>query len=128
MDLPVTGIVLVTTPQDLAEMVVRKAAHMAQHMDIPLIGVIENMSYVVCPKCGERFELFGTGNSKDIADAFNTKFLGKMGIDPNLSKLGDQGKIEEYENSDMAEVIDVVEKGYMLHDKVIRFAKVVIGE
>ncbi len=108
--LPVTGIILVTTPQDLAEMVVRKAAHMAQHMDIPLIGVVENMSYVVCPKCGECFELFGTGNSKAIADAFNTKFLGKMGIDPNLSKLGDQGKIEEYENSDMAEVIDVVEK------------------
>ena len=106
--LPVTGIVLVTSPQDLAEMVVRKAAHMAQHMNIPLIGVVENMSYVICPKCGERFELFGTGNSEDMADTFNTKFLGKMGIDPNMSKLGDEGKIEVYENKDITEVINVV--------------------
>ena len=106
--LPVTGVVLVTSPQDLAEMVVRKAANMAQHMNIPLIGVVENMSYVVCPKCGEHFELFGTGNSENIADSFNTKFLGKMGIDPDMSRLGDLGKIEIYENSDMDEVIRVV--------------------
>ena len=106
--LPVTGIVLVTSPQDLAEMVVRKAAHMAQHMEVPLIGIVENMSYVVCPKCGERFELFGTGNSESMADAFSTKFLGKIAIDPKMSKLGDQGKIEEYKNSDVTEVIDVV--------------------
>jgi Mrp family chromosome partitioning ATPase len=106
--LPVTGIILVTSPQDLAEMVVRKAAHMAQQMKIPLIGVVENMSYAICPKCGERFELFGTGNSEDMAAAFDTKFLGKMGIDPNMSKLGDQGKIEVYENKDVIEVIQVV--------------------
>lgn len=108
--LPVTGIVLVTSPQDLAEMVVRKAANMAQHMNIPLIGVVENMSYAVCPKCGERFELFGTGKSEAMADAFNTKFLGKMGIDPNMSILGDQGKIEEYFNEDMDNVIDTVKE------------------
>ncbi len=106
--LPVTGIILVTSPQDLAEMIVRKAAYMAQHMNIPLIGVVENMSYVICPKCGERFELFGKGNSEGMADTLNTKFLGKMGIDPEMSKLGDQGKIEEYENNDVAEVINVV--------------------
>ena len=106
--LPVTGIILVTSPQDLAEMIVRKAAYMAQHMNIPLIGVVENMSYVICPKCGERFELFGKGNSEGMADTLNTKFLGKMGIDPEMSKLGDQGKIEEYDNNDVAEVINVV--------------------
>jgi ATP-binding protein involved in chromosome partitioning len=108
--LPVTGIVLVTSPQDLAEMVVRKAANMAQHMNIPLIGIVENMSYVVCPKCGERFELFGTGNSAEFAETFNTKFLGKMGIDPDMSRLGDEGKIENYANEDMTEVISAVKE------------------
>jgi Mrp family chromosome partitioning ATPase len=106
--LPVTGIVLVTSPQDLADMVVRKAAHMAQQLNVPLAGVVENMSYVICPHCGDRFELFGKGHSADIADAFDTKFLGKIGIDPNMSKLGDEGKIESYENDDVAEVIDTV--------------------
>ncbi len=106
--LPVTGIVLVTSPQDLAEMVVRKAGNMAKHMEIPLIGVVENMSYAVCPKCGERFALFGVGNSESIAESFDTKFLGKMGIDPEMARLGDQGEIEKYTNNDMDEVIQVV--------------------
>ena len=55
------------------------------------------MSYVVCPKCGERFALFGVGNSENIAESFNTKFLGKMAIDPEMSRLGDQGEIEKYD-------------------------------
>ena len=103
--LPVTGIVLVTSPQDLAEMVVSKAAKMAGHLDIPLIGVVENMSYVVCPHCGEKYALFGEGNTQQMAETFDTEFLGELGIDPQLSNLGDQGQIEAYEHPDFNDVI-----------------------
>ncbi|HOT92495.1 MAG TPA: Mrp/NBP35 family ATP-binding protein [Anaerolineae bacterium] len=106
--LPVTGIVLVTSPQDLAEMVVRKAANMAAHLNTPLIGVVENMSYVTCPKCGERFELFGKGNTEEMANAFNTRFLGKLGLDPEMARLGDAGQIETYANGEFAPLVEVV--------------------
>jgi len=107
-NLPVTGIILVTSPQDLAGMVVRKAAHMAEHLNTPLIGVVENMSYVVCPHCGERYTLFGTGDSKAMAEAFSTRFLGEIGIDPQMAELGDQGAIETYDSQDFAELTAVV--------------------
>ncbi|MGC9393954.1 MAG: Mrp/NBP35 family ATP-binding protein [Anaerolineae bacterium] len=106
--LPVTGVVLVTSPQDLAEMVVRKAANMAGHLNIPLIGVVENMSYVTCPKCDERFELFGKGNSEEMANAFGTRFLGKLGIDPEMARLGDAGQIEAYTNGEFEPLVEVV--------------------
>ena len=108
--LPVNGIVLVTSPQDLAEMVVRKAANMADYLKTPLIGVVENMSYAICPKCGERFKLFGKGNTKEMAKAFNMRFLGEMGIDPEMSRLGDAGEIEAYANGDFDPVINAVAK------------------
>lgn len=105
--LPVTGIVLVTSPQDLAEMVVRKAANMAAQLKTPLIGIVENMSYVVCPGCGERFALFGVGKSEAMAAAFGTRFLGKIGIDPRMTELGDAGQIEVYENDEFATLTQV---------------------
>lgn len=108
--LPVTGIVLVTSPQDLAEMVVSKAAHMAGHLDVPLIGVVENMSYVVCPECGERFKPFGQGRTAEMAERFETRFLGELGIDPEMSRLSDQGQIEVYENDEFAPVVEVVKE------------------
>lgn len=106
--LPVTGIVLVTSPQDLAGMVVRKAAHMAAHLGTPLIGVVENMSYFTCPHCGERYEIFGKGDTASLASTFDTRFLGEIGIDPEMSKLGDQGAIETYDGASFAIVSDVV--------------------
>ncbi len=106
--LPVMGIVLVTSPQDLAEMVVRKAANMAGHLNTPLVGVVENMSYVICPKCNERFALFGEGKSEEMAKAFNTDFLGKIGIDPQMSQLGDAGQIEVYENEEFSLLVSSV--------------------
>lgn len=108
--LPVTGIVLVTSPQDLAGMVVRKAAHMAEHLGTPLIGVVENMSYVTCPHCGERYEIFGKGDTAALASTFDTRFLGEIGIDPEMSKLGDQGAIETYDGAAFAIVSDVVDE------------------
>ncbi|MGC9349357.1 MAG: Mrp/NBP35 family ATP-binding protein [Anaerolineae bacterium] len=107
-NLPVTGIVLVTSPQDLAGMVVRKAAHMASHLETPLIGVVENMSYVVCPHCGEHYSVFGEGDTKEMAEAFNTHFLGEIGIDPKMAELGDQGAIETYKTDDFNGVVDEV--------------------
>jgi len=106
--LPVTGIVLVTSPQDLAEMVVRKAANMAGHLNIPLIRVVEDLRYVTCPKFGERFELFGKVNSEEMANAFNTRFLGKLGIDPEMARLGDAGQIEAYANGEFGPLVEVV--------------------
>lgn len=107
--LPLAGIVLVTSPQDLAEMVVRKAANMAGHLNTPLIGVVENMSYVVCPDCGARFELFGKGKSEEMARAFGTAFLGKIGIDSRMTRLGDAGDIEAYENDEFAPLVAAVQ-------------------
>lgn len=98
--LPVTGIVLVTSPQDLADMVVRKAANMAAQLQTPLIGIIENMSYAVCPNCGTHFALFGEGNSEQMAVTFKTRFLGKIGLDSRMAQLGDAGQIEKYENDE----------------------------
>lgn len=106
--LPVTGIVLVTSPQDLAGMVVRKAAHMAEHLQIPLIGVVENMSYVICPHCGEQYTIFGKGESEEMATAFGTRFLGKLGLDPEMAQLSDQGQIEAYTHAAFQPLADVV--------------------
>ena len=108
--LPVTGIVLVTSPQELAEMVVRKAAHMADHMQIPLIGIVENMSYFVCPHCGEKSELFGVGKSEEMAASFDTRFLGHVGLDPEMARLGDAGEIEAYENEEIVSMVETLEE------------------
>jgi len=107
-NLPVAGIVLVTSPQDLAELVVRKAANMAEHLEIPIWGVVENMSYARCPHCGETFELFGKGRSAEMAAAFGADFLGQLGLDPEMARLCDAGRIEGYENPDFAPVVATI--------------------
>ncbi len=94
--IPLDGLVIVTSPQELAVMIVNKAIKMAKQLDIPILGLIENMSSAVCPKCGEEFQLFGPGHSKEISDRFCIPFLGSMPVDPFLAKLCDHGKVEEY--------------------------------
>ncbi|MBN1920806.1 MAG: Mrp/NBP35 family ATP-binding protein [Anaerolineae bacterium] len=106
--LPVSGVVIVTSPQDLADMVVRKAARMAEQLHVPIIGIVENMSYVICPHCGERHEIFGKGRAEEMALAFNTQFLGQMGLDSELTQLSDAGEIETYTNPDVARVVEQV--------------------
>lgn len=106
--LPVNGVVIVTSPQDLADMVVRKAARMAEQLHIPILGVVENMSYVVCPHCGERYEIFGKGRAEEMALAFNTAFLGRLGLDSELTRLSDAGQIEAYTNPDVEHVVEQV--------------------
>ena len=94
--LRMSGILLVTSPQGLAGMVVRKAAHMAQKMQTPILGLIENMSYFECPDTGRRYELFGPSHGEETAQSLNVPFLGRLAIDPTIAKLCDAGRLEEY--------------------------------
>ena len=94
--LPLSGIVLVTSPQDLAGMVVRKAANMARQIGTPILGLIENMSYFECPDTGKRYDLFGPSHAEETARRVAVPFLGRLPIDPEIARLCDQGRIEEY--------------------------------
>jgi Mrp family chromosome partitioning ATPase len=94
--LPMSGIVLVSSPQDLAGMVVRKAARMAQQMQTPILGLIENMSYFQCPDTGKRYEVFGPSHAEETARQIGIPLLGRLAIDPEIARLCDAGRVEEY--------------------------------
>ncbi len=94
--LPVSGVVLVTSPQDLAGMVVRKAAHMIRQVGVPVLGLVENMSYFVCPDTGVRHEIFGPSRSESMAARLGVPFLGRLPIDPGIAVSCDGGRIETY--------------------------------
>jgi len=94
--LPLSGVVLVTSPQDLAGMVVRKAAQMAQIMEVPILGLVENMSYFICPDTGKRYDIFGPSHAEQMALALGVPFLGRLPIDPEVARLCDLGRIEDY--------------------------------
>ncbi|MCR4438714.1 MAG: Mrp/NBP35 family ATP-binding protein [bacterium] len=94
--LPLSGVLLVSSPQDLAEMVVRKAARMARTMQVPLLGLVENMSYFVCPEGGRRYEVFGPSHGEEMARRLGVPFLGRLPLDPRIAALCDAGKAEEY--------------------------------
>jgi len=96
---PLSGVIIVFTPQDLTAMVVRKAVNMAQKMDKSILGVVENMSYLYVPEINKRIELFGKSKGKLMAQAAGAPFLGQLPIDPELARLCDEGTIERY-NSD----------------------------
>lgn len=95
--LPVDGVIIVTSPQDLVSMVVEKAVKMAKMMNIPVVGLVENMSYLTCPDCGKKIYLFGEGKTQEAADRYGLPLLAKMPIDPALAKLADAGRIEDFE-------------------------------
>ena len=96
--LPLTGVIVVFSPQELAAMVVRKAVNMARKMDIPILGVVENMSYFVLPESGKRIELFGKSRAEEMAKAVGAPLLGQIPIDPELAQLCDEGNIERYDS------------------------------
>ncbi|MFC1933704.1 P-loop NTPase [Chloroflexota bacterium] len=96
--LPVSGIIIVFTPQDLTAMVVRKAVSMAQKMDKPVLGVVENMAYLYVPEIDKRVELFGRSRGEEMARAAQAPLLGQLPIDPELAKLCDEGEIERYDS------------------------------
>jgi len=95
--IPLSGVVLVTSPQDLAGMVVRKAAQMAQRLGAPIIGLVENMSYVTCPKCGETIEVFGPSQAVQTAARLGVPLLGRLPLDAELACRCDAGEIEGYD-------------------------------
>jgi len=93
---PISGVVVVFTPQDLVEMIVKKAVNMARQMDKRVLGVVENMSYLYVPEIDKNIEIFGKSRAEEMAKSVNAPLLGKLPIDPELAKLCDQGIIEKY--------------------------------
>ena len=93
--LPVDGIVVVTSPQDLVSMIVAKAVNMAEKMNVPILGIVENMSYISCPDCGKKIEVFGPSKLDEVAQQYGLKVLGRLPIDPALALACDAGAIEE---------------------------------
>ena len=96
--LPVTGVVIVFTPQDLTAMIVKKAVHMVEKLGKPIVGVVENMSYLYVPEIDKMIELFGRSRAEEMAEAAGAPLLAEMGIDPQLAKLCDEGNVESYDS------------------------------
>mgnify|MGYP000877094599 CR=1 FL=1 len=106
--IPLSGIIIVTSPQDLVSMIVSKAVNMANKMSIPILGIIENMSYVMCPKCGEKINIFGDSNINKVAKTNNLNLLGKMPISSKLALSCDNGNIENFEEKWLKEIEDKI--------------------
>ncbi len=106
--LPLDGIIIVTTPQELVSMIVKKALNMAQLMNIPVIGLVENMSYVKCPDCGKELHIFGESKAEELCETYGIPFLGRVPLDPNLASLCDKGIIELMENDYLDKAADAV--------------------
>ena len=109
-NLPVDGIIIVTTPQDLVTMIVKKAFNMAKLMNIPVLGLVENMSYVVCPDCGKEFKIFGESKIDEIAKELGVPVLAKLPIDPKTANLVDKGAIELADDKYVADAVDFLSK------------------
>jgi Mrp family chromosome partitioning ATPase len=104
--IPLSGVVMVTSPQDLAGMVVRKAARMAQHLGAPVLGVVENMSYLTCPNCGAKIEVFGPSQAEGTARLIRAPLLGCLPLDPELAVRCDAGEIEDYPAREFEAVVE----------------------
>jgi len=102
--IPLTGVVIALTPQDLTAMVVRKAVKMAQTMKVPVLGVVENMSYFVLPDSGKRIEIFGKSRGEEMATASGAPLLSRIPLDPELAKLCDEGSVERYSSDALDEL------------------------
>ncbi len=107
--IPLDGIVIVSTPQDLVSMIVSKAANMAKMMDIPVYGLIENMSYVKCPDCGKEIKLFGESHIEEVAEKFGYDLLARIPVDPKLTALVDKGWIELMDNDYLDTAAQIIE-------------------
>ena len=107
--LPIDGIIVVTSPQDLVSMIVAKAVNMAKLMNIPVLGLVENMSYITCPDCGRKIQMFGESQAEAVAAANGIKLLEQLPIDPVLSQEADAGKIEFNEGTQMESILGVLD-------------------
>ncbi len=108
--IPIDAAVIVTTPQDLVSMVVSKCVNMANKMNVDVIGIVENMSYVVCPDCGKKIDVFGHSDKPSVADAHMLATIAKLPIDPKVTALADSGRIEESVTPELDEAAELIEK------------------
>ena len=106
--LPVDGIVVVTSPQELVSLIVSKAVKMANMMNVPILGLVENMSYVVCPDCGKKISVFGESHTAQIAAEYHLPLLAQMPIDPKLAQAADNGAIESWQGDALAPAADAI--------------------
>lgn len=107
--IPVDGIVVVTSPQEMVHMIVRKAYHMAKLMKVPVLGIVENMSYYQCDDCGKQIHVFGESRTQAAADALGLPLLARIPIDPQLAALCDAGEIERYHQGYLEEGLAAIE-------------------
>jgi Mrp family chromosome partitioning ATPase len=105
-NLPLSGVILVTTPQELAALVVRKAVHMVQELNIPILGIVENMSYFHCPDNGKQYEIFGPSHVEEIARVTGAPISARIPIDPAIAMQSDAGLVEQIEVTDLTALVD----------------------
>ena len=106
--LPIEGIVIVTSPQDLVKMIVKKAYYMAKQMDVPVLGIVENYSYLECPDCGKKIPVFGESHVEETAEELGVKVLGKMPLDPKLASVVEEEKFYEVTNDYLKDAAEVL--------------------
>ncbi len=107
--IPLDGIVVVASPQELVSMVVEKAVKMAEMMEVPIVGIVENMSYVTCSDCGKKLHIFGEGKTAEAANRHNLPVLAEMPLDPALAALTDAGNIEDFQGNWLDRAADRLE-------------------
>ncbi|WP_028235498.1 Mrp/NBP35 family ATP-binding protein [Pseudobutyrivibrio sp. MD2005] len=108
--LPVDGIVIVTSPQELVQMIVKKAYNMADMMHIPVLGLVENYSYIACPDCGKKIEIFGESHIDEVAGELNVPVIGKLPMDRKFATAADGGRIFDVENEYLVSAKEILEK------------------
>ena len=108
--LPISGIVIVTSPQELVSVIVEKAVKMAELMEIPILGIVENMAYFMCPNCGEKHFIYGESHLDAIAAAHGITCTARLPIEPKLAAAADSGDIESFEGDWLNGLADAIEK------------------
>lgn len=120
--IPVDGIMIVASPQELVGMIVEKAVKMANTMDIPVLGLVENMSYVSCPKCGEELYIFGESHIENIAEKYSINSIAKLPVEPKLAKACDKGSIELFDGTWLDELFQNMNKNKTKGDNTMKIA------
>lgn len=114
--IPLSGIVVVTTPQDLVEMIVKKAVNMAKLMHVPVLGLVENMSYLLCPDCGKKIELFGASKAETLVGQYEIPAAARIPVDPAFARLADGGKIAQAETDALEAVFAEIVRSREIKD------------
>ena len=108
--LPIDGIVVVTSPQEMVGMIVEKAVKMAEMMEIPILALVENMSYFKCPDCGKVHDIFGKSHLEEIAEKYDIKTICRLPLDPAIADAADKGEIEFLKENELQPVMDIIQK------------------